>query len=223
MKPFVEILRTIAEYPWSIEDPDFDNVAYLLEDSPKLIHAARSANSFIFRLNELPFKNYEHQFLTEQGVSKYDTPPGKITKVQCEGNSQDLRLDLNLATMPSQTGRPTSYNRVFINGEDKLILYPTPNAEYNITVTHETFNAAKRLMGSGAWEAIVNLKDDKDVVNVPEAYEDAYLEVLYAKTMHNLIIDNTDENFVPYEQEYMRRLQVLRSMSGLDIESSISY
>lgn len=219
MKTFLEITQQIAKQPWSIEDPDITTIKTLLEDSPKLINATQKANSFIFRTYDFSFKCRAKIINTIQGQRLYDAPQGNIKEVFCQGNTQELTYDPYLYKLREYEGRPAKYTLDCVDTENKLILHPTPDAVYNLTARYDTLKTAKRIVDN-AYQEIDNLELDDDVLNVPEQYEDMYLQALYAKTMVYLIEDNTDENYVPYETSFQEALNVLlKNSSGISGET----
>jgi len=219
---FLDILRNVASQPWSIEDPDILSVEDVVEDNPKLALACQAANSFIFRLNELPFKNYEQNISTIANQPGYESPTGNIKEILCVGNTDPLRLDKNLSMLTPQYGRPNKYNRRVINAIDEIVLFPIPDNQYDLIVKYETFHTARRPQ-NGNYVEIPNLEKDEDILNIPPQYENMYLECLYAKTMYYLIIDNTDENWQPYDRKYNEALAVLLQATGLDFTKRIGF
>ena len=219
MKTFLEITKEIATQPWSIEDPDYLDLSALFDDSPKLINATQKANSYIYRTYDFSFKQQAIYIDTEQFKNEYSAPQGNIKEILCAGNTQELRYDPYIYKLKPENGRPAKYNREFINGEDKIILHPSPDNVYVLTVKYDTLNTAKKLVNSEYVES-PNLENDTDILNVPEQFEDMYLQALYAKTMVYLIIDNTDENYAPYEQSFLDAMQVLlKNSTGVSGET----
>lgn len=215
MKTFLEITQQIARQPWSIEDPDFQNITSLFDDSPKLINATQKANSYIYRTYDFAFKKQAMYIDTIQNEKEYTAPVGNITQILCAGNSSPLKYDPDLYRLREYTGKPVRYDRQFLNGEDKIIIHPIPDNVYVLTVKYDTLKTAKRENG-GVWEEVDNLEQDGDILNVPPQFEDMYLQALYAKTMVYLIIDNTDENYEPYQQSFNDAMSVLlKNSSGI--------
>lgn len=221
MKTFLEITQQIARQPWSIEDPDFQSISTLFDDSPKLINATQKANSYIYRTYDFAFKRQSMYIDTVQNQKEYTAPLGNITKILCAGNSSPLRYDPELYRLREYTGKPVKYDLQFINGDNKIILHPTPDNVYVLTVKYDTLKTAKRLV-SGKYEEVDNLEEDNDILNVPPQFEDMYLQALYAKTMVYLIIDNTDENYEPYERSFNEAMAVLlKNSSGITGDTRI--
>lgn len=222
MKTFLEILIEIAEQKWSIEDPDIPNIEELEEDNPALKIACQQANSFIFRANDLPFKDYKKSFLTVAEQKAYPSPIGNVYRVTCDGNTFDLTYDKYLDRLKPDIDRPSKWNREILNGEDNIILYPTPDDIYSINVYYETLNCAKRQQGD-EWVEITNLERDDDILNIPQQFEDLYLKCLYPKTMVYLTIDDTDENYQPYEKSFQEALLVLKNALGIKKDKIIGF
>lgn len=213
MKTFLEITKHIARQPWSIEDPDITTIEMLQDDSPKLIEATQKANSFIFRTYDFSFKCRTLDFETINGQKIYEAPKGNIQKIFRQGATTELSYDPEIYKLKETQGKPARYGRNCIGADEKLILYPTPDDIYNLTIKYNTIKTAKRIVETETIE-IDNLEQENDMLNVPEQYEDMYLQALYAKTMVYLIIDSTDENYVPYETSFQEAINVLLKNSA---------
>jgi hypothetical protein len=58
---------------------------------------------------------------------------------------------------------------------------------------------------------VLNLPDDKII-------EDLYLHCLNTKAMEYLIADNSDENYQPYQKEFLEAYKSLLQLTGVKIE-----
>jgi hypothetical protein len=67
-------------------------------------------------------------------------------------------------------------------------------------------------------------KNEFDLLNLPQDYEEIYLQALYAKTTEYLINDGTDENYTPYVKTSKEALQslIVATSPVLDIKFKLS-
>ena len=65
-----------------------------------------------------------------------------------------------------------------------------------------------------------NLEEMDDVLNLPndESIEDIYLHCLKLKSMVYLVADETDENYKPYEKEFLEAYNGLLKLTGVKRE-----
>lgn len=133
-KTFQEIQEDIAYIFRSTIDPDDMQLENQLEE--EYLNVASSCYTEAMRLlndNNFDFNISNSTIKTRSNRASYQGVNGQIIKngVLVEGNTTALRYDANGNLLRSQTGRPSKF---WLDNEENIILYPTPNAVYNVTV-----------------------------------------------------------------------------------------
>ena len=133
-KTFQEIQEDIAYIFRSTIDPDDMQLENQLEE--EYLNVASSCYTEAMRLlndNNFDFNILNSTIKTRSNRASYQGVNGQIIKngVLVEGNTTALRYDANGNLLRSQTGRPSKF---WLDNEENIILYPTPDAVYNVTV-----------------------------------------------------------------------------------------
>ena len=87
----------------------------------------------------------------------------------------------------------------------KILIYPTPNASYDINIGYLSFNTACDDDGNSK----ANLEAEDDYIDIDEEYQDLFLKALMPLAMTYLIASEQDENFSQYKQQYDAAYKVL--------------
>lgn len=216
MKTYFDIIRDVSNLRWSIIDTDPVSFSEV-QKSVKL--AIRQANSYIWSLNDFPFKIKKDAFNLSKGQKAVLAPKGTLLEIWIDGSNTYLEqiTPKNADFLSTQkTGTPTKYWLEFGDNGAQIHLYPIPDKPYIILARYITNYKAKSNIG----ELKVNLSDMDDVLNLPDdkTIEDMYLHCLYTKTMEYLIADSKDENYAPYQKEFLEAYKVLIQLTGVNLE-----
>lgn len=197
MRNFERIVKDVANLKWStvVLEESFAEV----EENVKL--AVKQANSFIFGLQDFPFRMKKGGIITDKNV--FDAPKGNISNIWIENSGRYLeKLSSNEGDIlkSSVKGEPTHYWIDYGDNGAVVHLFPTPDKSYNVLFRYSVNCKARDMNGNEKY----NLEDLTDVVNIPndDALEDLYMHCLYTKSMVYLIADSQDENYAPYEKEF---------------------
>lgn len=173
---------------------------------------------------KFPFRYKTHTFKTKNGTAKYNTPNGNI--IQRTVNRKKvhsvrlgktyLPLEPDYETLDDKTGQPTC----FYIKNDEIFLYPTPDAVYKIEIEYLSIFAACDQDGVPK----ANLQDETDYIDVPEKYEDLFVNALIELAMMYAIASENDENYSGYKEQYDRAYKLLIEYSkGIDIDKTIGW
>ncbi len=215
MKTFYDIIKDVSNLRWSIIDPEPESFAEVMK-AVKL--AIPQAHSYIWGLEDFPFKKKRAAIMVKAGTGTVLSPKGNILSVLVEGEHAYLQSvdGIDLELMKPQSGTPLRYAVEFTDFGAAIQLYPTPNKDITLIIRYETNLKAKDANGSEKH----NLTDNTDICNLPNdaMIEDLYLHCLYTKSMVYLIADESDENYVPYQREFEEAYQTLLGLTGIKRE-----
>ena len=195
-----------AGQPWSM----YDNDAETNEDFESALKTSiNKAISVLWNMHPWQFKKQKTTIKTKKSRALYSMPNGSLYKktvngatkygIKCDGKFLDYINDFEL--LESKTGTPDSF---YIDGEN-ICLYPTPDNEYVLEVQY--LPLAYGLNADG--EAIYELKEDDDYINIPGKYEVVFKNCLISLAMIYAIADESDENHSGYMKQYEDALVIL--------------
>lgn len=221
MKTYFDIIRDVSNLRWSINDPEPTSFAEV-QKSVKL--AIAQANSYIWSLNDFPFKIKKEALHLNKGQNAIFAPKGNLLEVWIDGAKSYLQQinpsEADFLTLSKQ-GEPTKYWIEFGDKGAQIHIFPIPEKAYTLLVRYISNYKARSNNG----ELKVNLTEMDDVLNLPsdETIEDLYLHCLNNKAMEYLIADSTDENYLPYQKEFMEAYKALLQVTGGNIEPRVIF
>lgn len=220
MKTFFDIIKDVSNLRWSIVDPEPESFAEV-QKAVKL--AVAQAHNFIWNLESFPFKLKKDALLVPAGESAVLSPKGNIIRVFIEGADKELTqlASEDADFLAQQSGDPEFYWVDFTDEGAVIKLYPTPNKQTTIVVRYISNMKARNSAG----ELKYNLENMDDVLNLPndKSIEDIYLHCLNLKSMVYLVADETDENYKPYEKEFLEAYQGLLKLTGVKMEPRLVF
>lgn len=213
MKTYFDIIRDVSNLRWSVVDPDPTSFAEV-QKAVKL--AIVQANSYIWSLNDFPFKIKKEIIQLNKGQNALLAPKGNIIETWFENGGTYLEeIQAHDADFLSseKSGTPVCYWVEFGDLGAELHLYPKPEQDMTLFIRYLTDYKARAQTG----DLKVNLEEMDDVLNLPDdkTVEDLYLHCLNAKAMEYLIADSTDENYQPYQKEFMEAYKALLNLTGV--------
>lgn len=221
MKSYFDIIRDISNLRWSIVDPDPTSFAEV-QRAVKL--AVTQANSYIWSLDDFPFRIKKDIRKISKGQSAIIAPKGNIVEVWLEGQKNYLKQvnarDADFFSLEEQ-GTPLYYWLEFGDDGAEVHLYPKPEKDCTLCLRYLTNYKARSADG----DLKVNLESMDDVLNLPEdkTIEDLYLHCLNTKAMEYLIADSTDENYQPYQKEFLEAYRNLLCLTGVQLEPRLVF
>ncbi len=211
----LDIYNKVTGQSWSIYNTGIETAdevdSSVLNAIQKALKVIWLGHSYCFRL-----KNKEIKLIS--GEYKYNRPSGNIV------NSGVRLLEKNTIL------KPTIYTKIKDNsyGEpkyfyikyNKLCVSPIPEKDYTISVDYNTFYLGKTATGS----SIYNLKELTDELDIPEMFEDLFINTLINKSMLNALASGKSELYEPYLQQFIETYKSLvLNTSGLDINMEINW
>lgn len=219
MKTYYDIIRNISNLRWSIVDPDPTSFAEV-QKCIKL--AVRQAHSYIWSLEDFPFRIKKDAIRLKVGENAVVAPKGTISEIWIDGHKSYLTaIKAHESDFLSSdvVGIPTCYWMEFGDHGAEIHVYPKPSEELTLMVRYSSDYKARNQNG----DLVANLTDMDDVLNLPndQTVEDLYLHCLNTKAMEYLIADSTDENYQPYQKEFSEAYRALLKYIGNKIEPRI--
>lgn len=193
-KTFQEIQTDIAYIFRSTVDPDdmtdTSSEEYLNLASSCYTVAMRLLNQYTF-----DFCVEKEKFVTTPNVSTYDGVEGQIIDngLLLTGNSQPLELDVNGDLLTEAKGTPQKF---WFDREEKIVLYPTPDKEYNITVKYKDM---KYFLGADGVPILE--PTPTSTLRMPERLQPAFIDWLKYETLVNYIKNLTKPRYQPLIDE----------------------
>lgn len=213
---FLDLYNTCASQEWSM----YDNDAANKEDFEKsLVIAVNKAVAEILYSYPFSFRQRTHIIFTIPKINSYPLPKGLIQRNQdgdccVKINSRPLKLIKDTFSQEEKTGVPEGF---YIRGS-KLILYPIPNEKFIVTIDYLTLALGEDKNG----ENIYSLKNEDDIVLVPEHLEEIFKYAVISRTMLNSIASEGDENYSAYKkQSEISYRQLVKFSKGVGLEKAI--
>lgn len=222
MITFIDLYNKVTGQAWSMFDTEVESQD---EFETSVTTSIQKALSALWCSYKFPFRNKSIVINTIAGQNNYNTPNGNIVEKRINnknvygikiGNTF-LEYEPNFEVLEPKEGKPEKF---FIKN-DELLLYPTPDAEYNVDVEYISIFAAKNKEG----EEKATLVDADDYIDIPIKYEQLFLDCLMPLSMVYLIASDTDENYSSYykpqyDNAYKNLIEFTR---GLEIDKTIGW
>lgn len=216
MKNYFDIIQNVSNMRWAITDREPTSFAEVQQDVKQAI---TQAHSYIWSLDDFPFKIRKDALTINKGQTAILAPKGTLLELWIDGSNSYMEQisSKDADFLSAQTvGMPTKYWVDFGEFGAQVHLYPTPDKPYVLLLRYVTNYKAKSFNG----ELKFNLSDMDDVLNLPDdkIIEDLYLHCLNTKAMEYLIADTSDENYQPYQKEFLEAYKALLQLTGVKIE-----
>ena len=203
---FIKVYNEVTGQAWSMFDGEVEAEDEFEKSVTTSIQKALSAlwNSYKF-----PFRYKTMKLKIRKGITEYNAPAGNIIKKSVKGsktfdvicNKNYLSYDPDIETYEDKEGEPEA----FYKKGRKILIYPTPDASYEVNIGYLSFNTA--------WDddekRKENLGGEDDYIDIEEDYQDLFLKALMPLAMTYLIASEQDENFSSYKKQYDAAYKVL--------------
>lgn len=216
---FLDIYNDVAGQAWSMYDGDIESIE---EMESALKSSINKALSEIWCSYPFPFRIKTHTITTSKGKLEYSSPNGSIIKKTVSGSEvYSVRIDKNYLeyldyyeTLEDKEDRPKG----FYFKQDNIILYPTPDDTYTVTIEYLTLAIGQDDFG----DSVYSLKNDNDAIDIPQKYENIFKNALITKSMLYAIASEQDENYSGYKEQYEKAYKILINYtSGLKKEKRV--
>lgn len=200
---------------WSIIDPEptsFDEIEFHTKQAIQQAHAA------IWGLDDWFFRVVKEIKTIPSGQNHINAPAGSIVNIKVNGAEGYLRQETSPDFLSEISGTPKSFWIEADTNGNQLMFHPTPEADTDIQIRYLTLLKARAVDGTPK----ANFELEDDYINIPPEWEEPYLNALKNKAMVYLIVDNTDENWLPYKEQFEEQYQVaLTALRGVKSETFI--
>ncbi len=211
----LDIYNKMTAQSWSIYETDLE-ASDDIEQSvviaiQKALRTLWNAHPYSFRLKNTVIK-------TSKNITRYRRPDGNIVQ---NGVKILETGDILRPSHPSKvTGDSVGVPNVFYIKYNRLCFYPLPEREYTVSIDYNTFKLGRNAQD----ESIYNLKKLDDVLDVPEMFEDLFIDALLNKSMINALTSSRSELYQPYLQQFIESYKnLVINTSGLDTEVEIKW
>ena len=209
----LDLYNSVASQEWSMYDGDAESTD---EFEKALLIDLNKAVLEILYSYPFSFRQKTHVILTLPKVDVYPLPNGLILKDDSDNysvkiNSQSLKLIKEPQNLGDKKGIPTGF---YIKG-DQICFYPIPAEKSIIVVDYLTLSIGENKDGN----EIFSLKNDDDIISIPQHLEEIFKQAVISRTMLNLIASEGDENYSAYKKQSETAYRLLVKYSkgvGLD-------
>lgn len=208
----LDLYNEIASQPWSM----FDNDAKSVDDfDDSLISAINKSLVEIWCSYPFDFRLDTKLIFIQPCVYKYSLPIGIIKqKESVKGiqykvklNNRYLEFIENPQDLEHKKGRPNGF---FID-KDKICFYPMPDKVYRVKVDYYTLAVGCDVNDN----PIYRLKKPDDYIDIPEQYEQLFINALISKVMMYALVDISDDNYTGYNIQYEKAYKALIRSMGI--------
>ena len=212
----LDLYNTAASQEWAMYDNDAISDSEF-EDS--FVLAINKSIIDILSSYDFPFRERTHLILTIPKMDSYDLPNGLIKRdlngnYAVKYNSMLLKYIENPLELDIKIGTPEG----FYIKKDKIVLYPIPQEKGIVTIDYMTLAVGENANG----EEIFSLKNDDDILLVPQHLEELMKEAIITRTMLSTIASESDENYSAYLKQADRAYKLLIKYSkGVRQDKSI--
>lgn len=213
---FLDLYNTAASQTWSM----FDNDATDKNEFEKsLVIDLNKAVAEILYSYPFSFRERTHILFTVPKVNSYPLPKGLIQrnkKGDCcvRINSRPLKLIKDTFLTDEKQGIPEGF---YIRGS-KIIFYPSPAEKFIVTIDYLTLALGEDKNGDN----IFTLKNDDDIIPLPEYLEEIFKSAVISRTMLKSISNESDENYSAYKkQSEISYRQLVKYSKGVGQEKVI--
>lgn len=208
----LNLYNEIASQPWSM----FDNDAKSVEDfDDSLLSAINKSLTEIWCSYPFDFRLDTKLLFIQPFVHKYSLPIGIIKQKETANgiqykvklNNRYLEFIENYQDLEYQVGRPKG----FYIEDDKICFYPMPDKVYRVKVDYYSL-----AVGLDSNEVpIYKLEKEDDYIDIPEHYEQLFINVLISKVMMYALVDISDDNYTGYNIQYEKAYRTLIKSMGI--------
>lgn len=212
---FIDLYNTAASQEWSMYDNDTKSSE---EFEKSLMIDINKAVIEILYSHPFSFRERTHVIFTVPSINTYEMPAGIITKngglYNVRINSNSLKLSEN-KILSSKKGLPEEFS---IRG-NKISFYPIPSEKSIVTIDYITLAIGKNSKG----DEIFSLKNDNDIILIPERLEEIFKNAVISRAMLNSISAEGDENYSAYKkQSETFYKQLIKYSKGVEGSKKIS-
>lgn len=221
MITLLSLYNRITGQAWSMFDSDVEDQD---EFESAVITSIQKALSYLWNSYSFPFRIKQYELKTKSGKDSYPLPNGNIIrKVVKDEEVYSVKYEKTFLPylndyeiLQEQTGSPKG----FYVKNDNLYIYPTPDDIYKVNIEYLTTMAV--LSADNQTKANLELEDDK--INIPERYEDLFIETIMPLAQLYNIASYEDENYTAYKEQFEKAYRnLIEFTQGIEIIKSIGW
>ena len=213
---FLDLYNTAASQEWSMYDNDASNDG---EFEKALVIDLNKAVAEILYSYPFSFRERTHILFTIPKQNSYKLPTGLILKdkrgvYSVQINGRYLKMIQNPLSLTEKFGMPEGF---YIKAS-QLVLYPTPIEKHPVNIDYVTLALGE----NNNEEEIFSLKNDDDVILVPEHLEEIFKNAVISRAMLNSIASEGDENYSAYKkQSEIAYRQLVKYSKGVGLDKKV--
>ena len=202
----LDIYNSVASQAWSMFDDEVDTEA---EFENVLISCINKALSDLWCSTDFPFRRKTEELLLMEGEQGYPLPDGNLVERNIDGkkgysvsiNGKYLEYTDKIPQGSYDKGLP-KYFRI---DNQNIYFYPVPDKFYEVNAEYYTLAVGTDETG----KTLYSLKNDTDVIDIPEKLEELFKNALITKTMLYAIASEHDENYSSYKKQFETAYKLL--------------
>ena len=191
-KTFDQSLIDTANIPMSMIDPE-DMQDTSSEEFIGLRRVQQGCHTELCNRDDFPFNESIVEFKTINGQNKYPMPDGTVKQIWVIGNTKELTYDPNIRLLRDNRGTPTTFG--FKNNPEKIILYPTPDKEYDVEIVYNDTKNVIDILGNLSYTISVG-----STLKMPERVQHLYFDALEYRVLFEYMRKMSNPRWQPTEQ-----------------------
>lgn len=204
-----QLLTEMGNRAWSGFDKD--DMKFGEEEAESALSELNVALRYLTNLEDFPFRAEEYEFTTKTGRKDYSAPDGQISRIFDKETYKELSYIGNADDLDkTKTGTPTSWYVTYIDNEQIINLYPTPETRKKYFVIYNTFKPVRDIDG---YTLKYKFENANDTINLPETIDYLFMDCLVLRTMVTNNKDEQDENYQPTIKEFFEHWKVFKNCS----------
>ncbi|MCQ2975126.1 MAG: hypothetical protein MJ211_10020 [Bacteroidales bacterium] len=205
-KTFLDIRLMLADVYMSNIDPD--DMVSGEEEKDQVIRSLNSTHTELMGKYPYSFLDTTTTLITEEGQSVYGSVSGQIAKngiiLLTDNATKVLEYKEDAFILESKEGEPEYF---YFAENEKIILYPTPDKEYEIIIK---FHDSRYAIDTS--EEPTNEYADDNTINMPERLQDIYIEWLLYQTLGDYMRNQSKPRWQPTLQIAENKKNVFLNM-----------
>lgn len=204
-----QLLTEMGNRAWSGFDKD--DMKFGEEEAESALAELNVALRYLINLEDFPFRADEYELTSRIGRSDYSAPDGQISRVFNKETLKELSYIGNADGLDkTKTGTPTCWYISYIDNEQVINLYPTPDTREKYLVIYNTFKPVRDVDG---YTLKYKFENADDVINLPDTIDYLFQDCLVLRTMVTNNKDEQDENYQPTINEFFEHWRVFKKCS----------
>ncbi len=208
----LDLYNEIASQPWSM----FDNDAKATDDfDTSLLSAINKSLAEVWCSYLFEFRLKTKHLFIQPCLNSYSLPLGVIKQKETTNgiqykiklNGRYLEFIEDYDELPVKVGRPKG----FYIKDEKISFYPRADKVYRVSVDYYTIAVGYDSNDN----PIYRLDKADDYIDIPEKYEQLFINALISKVMMYALVDINDDNYTGFNIQYEKAYKALIRSMGI--------